>query len=64
MKYKTELHCHTSEISACSRAASTAAAMAPASAPRLQPMPRWILRGTRLAEDWEDWTEKMKELIG
>ena len=23
-----------------------------------------ILRGTRLAEDWEDWTEKMKELIG
>lgn len=23
-----------------------------------------ILRGMRLAEDWEDWTEKMKELIG
>ena len=23
-----------------------------------------ILRGTKLAEDWEDWVEKMKELIG
>lgn len=23
-----------------------------------------ILRGTRLAQDWEDWVEKMKELIG
>ena len=23
-----------------------------------------ILRGTRLAVDWEDWVEKMKELIG
>ena len=23
-----------------------------------------ILRGTKIAEDWEDWVEKMKELIG
>jgi hypothetical protein len=23
-----------------------------------------ILRGTMLAEDWEDWVEKMKELVG